>query len=829
MATVYLAHDVKHKRKVAVKVLRPELAAMLGAERFVQEITTTANLRHPNILPLYDSGEADSFLYYVMPYVEGESLRDRLNREGQLPLDDALQIVGEVADALAYAHAQGVVHRDIKPENILLEEGHAVVSDFGIARAVRAVGEEKLTGSGLVVGTPAYMSPEQASGDVRIDGRSDLYSLAAVLYEMLGGETPHSGPSPQAILARQLTEQVRSLIPLRHSVTPALDTVLRKALAPAPADRFRTTSQFAEALSAAVTGEATLAAAARGRATAQPRLRSIGIAVLLALVVGAAWWSVRVARGSEPDSVVVLPFTNVGGDPSNQAFADGLVEILTSKLTQLERFFDTPLWVVPASEVRTREITSVEGARREFGASLAVTGSVQRQASDIRLTLNLVDARNLRQVRSAVLAGKLTQLAIWQDGVMNELAEMLNVELHPAARRTLAAGGTSQPQAYDYYVQGRGYLQSVRNVDNLNRARRLFGQATERDSLYALAYAGLGETYWELFEATGDTQWVAPAITNSERALQLSDSLPPVWVTLGLINAGTGQYENAVDYLRRAIALDPYNSQAYGLLARAYGSLDRPADAESTYARAIALKPFDWRGYSNLGVFYYVEGRYEDAVTQFLRVAELNPMNRTGYSNAGAIYFFLERWSEAHEMFERSLEIEPSSSAYSNLGTLDYYEGRFEQAAQRFAKALESRDQDYLLWGNLADAYYWIPDRREESLETYRRAVGLAEGVRQVNPKDPKVLTNLFEYYAVLGERAQAKAMMEQLAPLVGDDPEIMFSVAHAHEVMGQRRQALEWMGRAVAAGYSQKIIESSPHLRELRGDPQFAQLLARD
>src|ERR1041385_2022676 len=248
MATVYLAEDLKHHRKVAVKVLRPELAAALGPERFLREIETTANLRHPHILPLYDSGEAGGFLFYVMPLVEGESLRDRLTREKQLPVDDALRIAREVADALSYAHARGVIHRDIKPENILLESGHAVVADFGIAKAVRAAGGEALTRTGMSIGTPSYMSPEQAAGEQDLDGRSDLYALACVLYEMLAGQPPFTGPTAEALVRQHMVVDAPPVTNFRPAVPSSVASALARALAKPPADRFNPVAQFSEAL-----------------------------------------------------------------------------------------------------------------------------------------------------------------------------------------------------------------------------------------------------------------------------------------------------------------------------------------------------------------------------------------------------------------------------------------------------------------------------------------------------------------------------------------------------------------------------------------------------
>jgi serine/threonine-protein kinase len=278
MATVYLAQDLKHKRKVAIKVLKPELAAVLGAERFVQEIATTANLQHPHILTLFDSGEADGFLYYVMPYIEGESLRDRLEREKQLPLDDALTIAREVADALSYAHAHGIVHRDIKPENILLASGHAVVADFGIAKAVSDAGATRLTATGISVGTPMYMSPEQAAGDPDLDGRSDLYSLACVLYDMLAGQPPFTGPTAANVVHQHLTADARPVSQFRPAVPAAIADMLTRALAKNPADRFSPAAQFAAALGP---GASAAAPATRGR---WQIVLGVGVAAVLVAV-----------------------------------------------------------------------------------------------------------------------------------------------------------------------------------------------------------------------------------------------------------------------------------------------------------------------------------------------------------------------------------------------------------------------------------------------------------------------------------------------------------------------------------------------------------------
>jgi serine/threonine protein kinase len=298
MATVYLAEDLKHRRKVALKVLKPELAAVLGGERFVQEITTTASLQHPNILPLFDSGSADGFLYYVMPYVEGETLRDRLRRERQLSVADSLEITAQVAAALAYAHERGVVHRDIKPDNIMFSSGRAVVADFGIARVFDAAGGNQLTATGMAVGTPAYMSPEQSAGESNVDGRSDQYSLASVLYEMLAGEPPFTGQTAAAVIAKRLGSPTPQVRVVRNGVPESVDRALQKAMQRSPADRFASVTRFVEALRADP-------ASAGSPGPRRAVLAAVGLLVLAA----AGWWarSCRSASAASPPPTCASP------------------------------------------------------------------------------------------------------------------------------------------------------------------------------------------------------------------------------------------------------------------------------------------------------------------------------------------------------------------------------------------------------------------------------------------------------------------------------------------------------------------------------------------
>jgi len=411
MATVYLAEDLKHRRHVAIKVLRPELAESLGAERFLREVAVTAKLNHPHILPLLDSGSANGFLFYVMPYIEGETLRARITREGQLPLDDALAITREVAAALSYAHSQGVIHRDIKPENILLSAGEAVVADFGIARAIRAAGGERLTETGLAVGTPAYMSPEQASGAHELDGRSDIYALGCVLYEMLSGEAPYTAPTPQALIAKKLAEPTPRISVVRETVPGIVEAALSKALAKTPADRFVTAQQFSEALTAQSEGmkpARKVALPARRLGNRPASQWAVGLAALVAvgalgvvLLSGGHSWLGSEAGAETIDRLVVAPLENRTADSAAADWGYMAADVVTRSIDR--GGFVT---VVPGSVVRDalREVDPAVGLpvreiARRTAARYAVAGSYTVSAGRLRFEVELLDAASGEMLR----------------------------------------------------------------------------------------------------------------------------------------------------------------------------------------------------------------------------------------------------------------------------------------------------------------------------------------------------------------------------------------------------------------------------------------------
>ena len=534
MAVVYLAEDSRHGRPVAVKVLRAELAAALGPERFLREIRIAARLRHPHIVPLYDSGEADGLLYYVMPYVQGESLRDRLRRERQLPVDEALGIAREVADALAHAHEHELVHRDIKPENILLEGGHALVADFGIARAFGSAATTQLTtATGLAIGTPAYMSPEQASGDAAIDARSDVYALGCVLYEMLAGEPPYTGPTPQAITARRLSEPVRSLRIVRETVPDRLERAVMQALARVPADRFPSATAFGDALvggPGAPDRSNGAEAQAGPRITGRRTLVATGAVVAVALV-GVAVALPRIARlsGGDPPvtatavpGVAVLPFRTTGADP--ELWHEGIVDMLSYNLEgvgQLRKI--DPVTVLTGwrrmGGSGSNALTADEAREvgRRLGSRYVVSGTAVQMGADVQLIAEVQDVRS-GEMRGAVRVTRPTDSA---SSLVDELTlELLRGNLLPTDGEypppSLSRATTSSLPALKAYLAGEREYRTAQWTD----AVRHYQRAIEADSTFAAAW-------FRLSSACG---WggcpMELGASSHRRAMELADQLP---------------------------------------------------------------------------------------------------------------------------------------------------------------------------------------------------------------------------------------------------------------------------------------------------------------
>jgi serine/threonine-protein kinase len=636
MATVYLARDVKHERAVALKVLRPEIGAALGAERFLLEIKTTANLRHPHIVPLYDSGEvqlqgAPTLLYYVMPLVEGESLRERMDRDKQLPINEALLIAGEVADALSYAHARGVVHRDIKPENIMLESGHAVVADFGIARALSAAGGDRLTQTGMSIGTPMYMSPEQAAGESNLDGRSDLYSLACVLYEMLGGQPPFTGTNATTIARQHMVVDPPPITNLRPSVPAPVVDALQRALSKLPADRFNPVAQFGAAIASSAVAPGSIAVAARGGR----RNIAIGIAVagLVAIPLFALWTRSTTGAGGAStgmSSIAVLPFADLSPDHANAWLGDGVAEALINALVHVPGLTVTAR--NSAFSFRGRE-ADVQEIGRQLHVGVVLTGSVQRAGDQLRISAQLVNTAtgvNLWADRFDRPAGDIFAV---QDEVAQSAVAALKLRLAPGSANGAVPVGTRNAEAYNAYLLGR-YHWNLRTSEGMIQATAALQRAVALDSMYALAWAGLGDAY----ALSISTEYPAPGGLSDDSLITLS--------------------ERAV---RRAIALDPTLGEAYISLANVLYGPTHAAEVAADFATGIRLSPNYATGHQWYSYHLSATGRSDEAITEMETAHRLDPLSHVITLSLAALYDAVDRFADATPLYAQGLAQSPEA------------------------------------------------------------------------------------------------------------------------------------------------------------------------
>jgi serine/threonine protein kinase/tetratricopeptide (TPR) repeat protein len=662
MATVFLAHDLKHDRPVALKVLYPHLAQVLGPERFLREIRLCARLQHPHILVVHDSGNADGQLWFTMPYVEGETLRSRLRREHQLPLNDALRIASEVAEALDYAHQHGVIHRDVKPENILLSGStghHALLADFGIARALAQESDERLTESGLSLGTPSYMSPEQAMAQSDVDQRTDIYSLGCVLYEMLTGEPPYTGPTPQAVLAKRLTEPAPHVRTGRE-VPLALERAVTKALARSPTDRFSTAAEFAGALQLdrmeSGAGSSDTVASHRPHRSLAPPI-AVGVALVLLAVGGyAGLQRARPSNAAPLASAAVLPFVDLSPQKDQEYFSDGLTEELITALSR-----------VPGLRVAARtssfqfkgQTADVHEVGRKLAVGAVLEGSIRKSGNRLRVSAQLINTKDGYQLWSDSYDRDLADVFAVQEDVARSIVSALRVHLAPARDSALAAHPTTDLQAYDLYLRGR-FAWNQRNGPALREAVRYLEQAVTRDSTFARAWAALADAYLLVVPYAG------------------SGSSADTW-------------QKAQAAARKALALDSTSAEAYTSLA--YGNTIYAwnwAEAETNFRRAIAADPNYATGHHWYGDFLAGRGRLDESLAQMSQAHQLDPLSRQIGIEWGWVSYLMHRNDEAEAHIHQVLELDPNyAQAHFRLGLVRIQQHRYPEAITSFKRAIE--------------------------------------------------------------------------------------------------------------------------------------------
>jgi serine/threonine protein kinase/Flp pilus assembly protein TadD len=665
MATVYKGQDLKHDRIVALKVLHPELAAALGPDRFLREIKLAARLNHPHILPLFDSGEASGWLYYVMPYVQGESLRQRLEREQRLPLPEAQRLVRAIGSALDYAHRQNIVHRDIKPENVMLHEGEPMVMDFGIAKAVSAAGGDTLlTQTGLMVGTPAYVSPEQATGEREIDGRSDQYSLACVLYEMLTGARPFSGPTAQAVLAKRFTEPAPSLRQAKVKVPEYVDSAVTRALSREPTERFDSTISFVDAVARDIRKS--------GNGSAREA-------------------QVRDAT----KSIAVLPFTNMSADPENEYFTDGIAEEIISALSKIQALRVASRTSSFAFKGKTEDI-------REIGSKLEVEtvleGSVRKAGNKLRIAAQLISVADGYQLWSERYDRELEDVFEIQEDIAQSIAKALRVVLTEREKREIERVPTANLEAYDYYLRGRQYFNQLR-LKSLKFARQMFQRAIEIDPNYALAHAGVAyccSFLYMYFDARASN--LNQADQASKKAVELDPQLAEAHVARGFAVSLRKDFEEAEKYLRHGLELDPNSYDAAYFYARALLSQGKWQQAAEMFKRASDIRPEDYQAPYFLAQAYIGMGKVDEggvmrqhATDVAVKHLELNPDDSRALCLGAANLAAVGDADRAVEWAGRGLAIDPEDPmTLYNVACVYALGGRKEASLACLQKAVDN-------------------------------------------------------------------------------------------------------------------------------------------
>ncbi|MFL5530556.1 MAG: protein kinase domain-containing protein [Gemmatimonadales bacterium] len=868
MATVFLAQDLRHDRPVALKVLHPELARVLGPERFQREIKLAARLQHPHILTVHDSGDAAGQLWFTMPFVEGESLRDRLRRERQLPVDVAIRIATETARALEYAHRHRVIHRDIKPENLLLTaDGSTLVADFGIARAL-AGADDRLTETGMAVGTPAYMSPEQAAGDKTLDARTDIYSLGCVLYEMLAGEPPFTGPTAQAIIAKRFSGEVPRVRQARASVPEQVDAAVSRALAPVAADRFGSAEEFARALGAAAATSPFLAMAAESasvasataptRATTPQATPSAGrrvplaaVTLVLGLLVGLgvlfAWR--RAHPGTDdspgPKRLAVLPFENLG-DSAAAYFADGMTDEVRGKLSQISGI----AVIARASSNEYRKTTKApQQIARELGADYLLTATVRWEKAGGGPSRVRVSPELIRVDPGAAPTTKwqqpfdasLTDVFQVQADIATKVASALNLALGDSVRHELAAKPTENLAAYDAYLKGEAASQgmSVADPASVRRSLGFYRQAVALDPGFVPAWAELSRAYALLYtNGIPLPELAAQARDAANRAQALGPDRPEGQVALGdYYRFVPVDNRQALAFYKAGLKLAPTNVDVLVGAALAEQSLGRWEEAHQYLTRAATLDPRSANTARRTGFALLWLRRYAEAQAALDRALALAPTNLGIIEQRAMVALAQGDLADAQAVVRAGLPTVDSAALLAFLGIYWDLYWVLDDAQQRQLLTLppSAFDDDRGNWGIVRAQTYWLRNEVAKA-RVYADSARLAltEQIR-ATPDDGQrhVLRGLALAY--LGRKAEAIQEGERGVALLPVSRDAFGGAYNQHQLVriyllvGEPEKALDRLEPLLKIPYylSPGWLRIDPTFAPLRGNQRFERLIA--
>jgi serine/threonine protein kinase/tetratricopeptide (TPR) repeat protein/TolB-like protein len=854
MGRVYKAYDKDLDRTVAIKVVRDGAIGESDAlKRFKQELVLASKISHKNILRIHDMGDVGGLRFISMAFVEGKDLQHIIRENPKMPLERILNFARQIAEALAAAHAEGVVHRDLKPQNLLVDKNDQIfVCDFGLAKSFEE-GAIGMTRTGAFLGTPRYMSPEQVEGKPA-DGRADLYAFGLILYEMVIGDVPFTGESTLKVMYQRIQEKPKSPKLLRPDLPNWLVKIIMRCLERDPNDRYQNAYEILADLQGGQSGSGVsrvgMSRIGSGSQSviiqipefANHRWVWIVAGVVALLLIAFAIPPVRhlipgfhveqtgpagsAASGIPPLSsgryVAILPLQVLGDQSQLDYLAQGIQEALSAKLFQLKGVHVTSSDA--ASKVDAKQ--PLEKIARSLGANTLVQGMVQGNGDRIRIILNMEDVVNGKRIWSQQFDGVPADLFTLEDHIYAQVVSAMDVNPTNEENANAEARPTDNVASYDFYLRGRNALR-VNDAKSIQTALDFFNQAVKQDPKFALAYTGVAQASLRMYGLTNDGFWTQKAQAAAQQALQLNDKLPEVHSTLGSVYRATGKYSEAIAELNRAQALAPNSDEVYWRLGTVYLSKGDMPHAIEAYQKAVQLNPYYWVNENSLGAAYFQMGDYDKALAAFKQVATLEPDVNAGYENTGNVLVQQAKYGEAVPYLQKALAIEPNAGAYSNLGTAYFFLKQYAESAQAFEKAVALNANDTQLAVNLGDAYRAL-GQTDKAHAAYQQAISAGYKELQTNPQDTSVLAEVALSYASLGRPQDADTFIARARAQDKKDVNLAYTEVQIDALNGKSSQAMTLLAAVLADHYPAESAAVDPDLESLHSNPEFDKLIKK-
>ncbi len=846
MGRVYKAYDKDLDRLVAIKVVRQgALSESDALKRFKQELLLASKISHKNILRIHDMGDVGGVRFISMAYVEGPDLHHVISDNPKMPLERVLNFAKQFADALAAAHAEGVIHRDLKPQNILVgKDDQIYVSDFGLAKSFED-GAVAMTKTGAFIGTPRYMSPEQVEGKPA-DHRSDLYAYGLILYEMVTGDVPFTGESTLKVMYQRVQEKPKSPKLVNPELPNWLVRVILHCLERAPEARYQNAYEIlADLQGGSRSGSAVARSGSQTVVIQIPEFAQRrwtwwvagGVALLLLLLVipPVRHLIFRTAGGGAGSSTVsgvpplstgryvaVLPLQVLGDQARLGYLAQGIQEALSAKL------FDLKDVHVTSSDAAGKADQSqpLPKIARNLGANLLVLGTLQGSGDKVRIVVKVEDVADGKSVSSKEFDGVTDDLFTLEDQIYTQVVSALNVNPSHEEMANAEARPTENIAAYDLYLRGQSSLRKYDSKD-IQVALDYFDQALKADRTFALAYTGIANASLRMYGNNKDGFWIQKAVGAAQQAEQLNDKLAEVHSTLGSVYSASGKNSEAIAELKRAISLAPNSDQVYRRMGGAYLAMGQSTPAIEAFQKAIQLNPYYWVSQNELGAAYVDLGNYPKALEAFQQVIVLEPDINVGYENVGNIYLQQGSYQEAIPYFQKALQIEPYWSTYSNLGTAYFFLKQYANATQAYESAVALNSNDTLTLVNLADSYRGA-GQQDRARATYERAISAGFKELQTNPQDAGVMNQIAGSYAKTGNAQQADNFIRRARAIDKNNVNYIYDEVKIDAVLGRKSEALALMREALEKHYPAQFAAGDPDLVNIQSDPAFAEMIKK-